>query len=123
MEKGLFIVLRRYDKRGRDWCSGIMRTAVDRLGCRLRLIETDDSGRVDFGVARPAGVFAYLTPEKAVRAALKRSEAGTAPVIAFPCEPSEAGFGSVSRLKAIFHKRYGMSMRDWRKQYCGHEDT
>lgn len=27
-----------------------------------------------------------------------------------------AGFGSVSRLKAIFHERYGMTMRDWRKK-------
>ena len=26
----------------------------------------------------------------------------------------ESGFGSVSRLKAIFRERYGMTMREWR---------
>ena len=29
----------------------------------------------------------------------------------------ESGFGSVSRLKAIFHERYGMTMREWRKRH------
>ena len=98
--KGLFIVFRRCDKRGRDWCSGVMRAAVDRLKCRPRLIEVDDSGRIDFGTARPDGVFAYSVSETAVRAALSRDGAGTAPVIAFPQEPSEAGADVYVRLDA-----------------------
>lgn len=97
---GIFIVLRRCDKRGRDWCSGVMRTAVDRFKCRPRLIEPGDSDRIDFGDTRPAGVFAYSVPEKAVRAALSRGGAEAAPVIAFPQEPSETKSGICVRLDA-----------------------
>ena len=72
-----FLVIGRYDKIGRDWCSGIMRSVSKRVMRRLRIIETDGSGSVDFGGKRPAGVFAYAVPVEEVRSALQRSGAGS----------------------------------------------
>ena len=80
----VFLVIGRYDKIGRDWCSGVLRSVSKRVMRRLRIVETDGSGAVDFGEKRPAGVFAYAVPVEAVRSALQRSGAEDAPVVAFP---------------------------------------
>ena len=79
-----FLVIGRYDKIGRDWCSGILRSVSKRIMRRIRIVETGDSKSVDFGGKRPAGVFAYAVPMEEVRSALQRSGAEDAPVVAFP---------------------------------------
>lgn len=81
---GLFIVLRRYDKRGSDWYTGIVRGLAKRIRCRVGIVEAADREGIDFGKKCPLGVFVYSVPVKDVRAVLRTFGAERVPVIAFP---------------------------------------